>query len=604
MATLARLTVQLVADIAGFTAEMEKAQLTAVKAAEKIGKQWQQTGQDITNFGKNLTAGVTVPILAAGTAAVMAASDLEETKNKVSVVFGDMSTDVLAWGADSAMAFGLSQNAALQAAGTYGNLFVSMGMSTGSAADMSKGLVELAADLASFNNMDPTEVLDKLRSGITGQTEPLKALGVNMSATAISEKALAMGLADNVDALTDSAKAQAAYALIMEQTKTAQGDFARTSDGLANQQRILKAQLIDAAAALGNNLLPYVLQAVSYFNDLVTQFRVMSPETQQMVLIGLGLAAALGPVLIIVGQLVTAIGAIIPVVTAVAGVLSGPVLLVIGAVAAAVALLYMAWTNNWGGIQEKTQAAIAWIQGVIQTGLAIVQAFWQAHGAQIMTVVQAYWNILMSIVNGAMAVIQNIIRAFQAAMQGDWYAFGAYLRLAWDNLWRALGNVISASWEFIKTAITVLWTNIVTWFKSVNWKEVGNFIAQGIADGLKAGIQWIKDAALAAAQAALDAAKGFLGIQSPSKKMKQEVGYQMAAGVAEGWTGGLNTLMPATMPALSGSVRGVAPGSAGRSLGGVQIHINLQASGVVDEYETARRIGAAVGVILREKGLA
>ena len=662
MATLATLMVKLIADTQHFSTEMEKAQLSAVQTAEKIGKSWKHAGAQIIDAGQTMTAGVTLPILGAGVAAIKMASSLEETKNKASVVFGSMSSDVLAWSQTSATAMGMSQNTALSAAATYGNLFVSMGMGEQASANMSTSLVGLASDLASFNDMNPTEVLDKLRAGLTGESEPLKALGVNLNAAMVAAKAADMGLvemttdtlklkeaglsvtktqndfnkavawygpnsmqaaeaglklekaqralenasAGSAVALDAAAKAQATYALILEQTTTAQGDFARTSESLANQQRSMRAQLEDSAAMLGNNLLPYVVQAVQWFNNLLTQFRAMSPEMQQMVLIGLGIAAAIGPVLIIVGQLVTAIGAIIPIVTAVAGVLSGPVLLVIAGVAAAVALLYMAWTNNWGGIQQKTQAVIAFLQNLIQGGLAGIQAFWQAHGAQILTVINLYWNMIMSIVNTAMSVIQNIIRAVQAAINGDWYQFGASLRAAWDALWNGLGTIITASWAFLKSSLTILWNNITTWFKSVDWAQVGTNIVQGIANGIIAGISFIKNAATNAANAALEAAKGFLGIHSPSTRMEDEVGWQMAAGVAQGWSGGLETMMPATMPALtdaaSGAARNVSAPQGGR--GGMTININLQASGVVDEYETARRLGAAVGVILRERGLA
>lgn len=203
------------------------------------------------------------------------AGDLNETMSKVNVVFGDLGDEMMAWGKDSATAFGMSQNAALGAAGTYGNLFRAMGISTEASADMSQGLVELAADLASFNNMDPTEVLDKLRAGLSGETEPLKTLGVNLSAARVEAKALEMGLWDGTGAIDAAAKAQATYALVLEDTKLAQGDFARTSDGMANQQRILAATFEDSMARVGQAfvpvieaLLPQITSALVGFADM------------------------------------------------------------------------------------------------------------------------------------------------------------------------------------------------------------------------------------------------------------------------------------------------------------------------------------------------
>jgi phage-related protein len=186
------------------------------------------------------------------------ASDLNETASKVGVVFGSAAQTVLDFGKNAASSMGMSEQAALSAAGTYGNLLRALGMTEDKSADMSTSLVQLAGDLASFNNLDPTEVLEKLRSGLTGETEPLKSLGININDNLLKQKAFEMGLSDGKAQLDASTKAQAAYALIMEQTSLAQGDFARTSEGVANQQRILSATISDIKANIGTSLLPII----------------------------------------------------------------------------------------------------------------------------------------------------------------------------------------------------------------------------------------------------------------------------------------------------------------------------------------------------------
>jgi hypothetical protein len=209
--------------------------------------------------------------------AIGAASDLAETVSKVNVVFGDQADKILDLGKTSATALGMSENAALAAAGTYGNLFRAMGITEESSADMSVGLVKLAADLASFNNMDPTMVLDKLRAGLSGETEPLRSLGVNLNQATIEAKALELGLWSGSGAITAAAKAQASYALILEQTTLAQGDFARTSDGLANSQRVLEAELADLSAAIGKELLPIWLDLVRGVRDFLPVLKELIP---------------------------------------------------------------------------------------------------------------------------------------------------------------------------------------------------------------------------------------------------------------------------------------------------------------------------------------
>jgi phage-related protein len=190
--------------------------------------------------------------------AVTQASDLSESASKVNVVFGDAAGAVEGFAHTAALSMGISQQQALEATGTFGNLFRAMQIAPKTSADMSTGLVKLSGDLASFNNMDPTEVLQKLRSGLTGETEPLKDLGVNINQAALQQEALRLGLAKTTAEITPAAQAQAAYSLIMQQTTLAQGDFARTSGGLANQTRIMAAQFLDLKANVGAGLLPFI----------------------------------------------------------------------------------------------------------------------------------------------------------------------------------------------------------------------------------------------------------------------------------------------------------------------------------------------------------
>lgn len=206
-------------------------------------------------------------------ASVKAASDLAENQSKVNVVFGESADVINAWAKTSVKAFGATESEALGYAGTLGNLFDALGLTQKQQVDMSKGTVQLAADLASFNNLagGTEEALEKLRAGLVGEAEPLRSLGVNINAAAVEAKVLALGLADTKGEITDAMKVQARYALIMEQTTNAQGDFARTSGGLANQIRMLKGQLGNAAATIGTALIPRVTELAVKLNDAIAK---------------------------------------------------------------------------------------------------------------------------------------------------------------------------------------------------------------------------------------------------------------------------------------------------------------------------------------------
>jgi len=187
------------------------------------------------------------------------ASSLSESLSKVRIVFGESAAEIEDWAATAAKALGMSKGAALEAAGTFGNFLQAMGATTPEATKMSKSMVQLATDLGSFNNADPTEVLLALRSGLSGEAEPLRKFGVALSEAAVKAKLLELGIKPLGKEFTEQQKIQARYAIIMEQTSMAQGDFARTSGGLANQTKILQASFKDAADQLGTALLPGIV---------------------------------------------------------------------------------------------------------------------------------------------------------------------------------------------------------------------------------------------------------------------------------------------------------------------------------------------------------
>lgn len=187
---------------------------------------------------------------------VMAASRLEESMSKVGVVFGNTAAQVESFGRSSAANLGISSSAALEAAGTYGNLLQAFGVGQTQAKDMSLALVQLAADMASFNNTPIDQAITALRSGLSGETEPLKRFGVALTDARLRAEALNMGLvATTKEALGPAIKAQAAYSLIMKDTALAQGDFKRTSDGVANSLRIISASAENATAIIGEGLI-------------------------------------------------------------------------------------------------------------------------------------------------------------------------------------------------------------------------------------------------------------------------------------------------------------------------------------------------------------
>lgn len=203
-------------------------------------------------------------------ASIRAASDLNEEIDKSSVVFGQAATRVQDF-STAAASIGLAKAEALGAAGAFGNMFNTIGFAQDESADMSITMVQLAADMASFNNEDPTAMLDRLRSGLAGEAEPLRRFGVLLSEATIKEFAYRTGLVETGEALTEAQKVQARYGLILEQTAIQQGNYALTSESLANQQRTLRANLINTATTIGTALLPKLAEFTGRLSEFVTE---------------------------------------------------------------------------------------------------------------------------------------------------------------------------------------------------------------------------------------------------------------------------------------------------------------------------------------------
>lgn len=394
MATLATLTVRVIGDVSDLQKKMDSAEKTTSRAMGAM-----------KTAGVALTAAVTAPLVAFGVNAVNAASDLAESQNKVNVVFGESARVVTSFTNNAARSLGTSRQAALEAAGTFGNLFTSMGIGDDVSADMSTSLLTLAADLSSFNNIDPSEVFIKLRAGLVGEAEPLRTLGVNISAAAIELKAFELGLASTTDELTPAIKAQAAYALIMEQTTNAQGDFARTSEGFANQTRIMKAEFADLSATVGEMFLPYAMQLIEWVRSAVTWFQSLSAEKQKLIVIIAAVAAAIGPLLLIFSGLITAISTIGGAIVGLISFAFSPLGIVLILIAGLVFLLYQAWVNNWGGMRDtltalwegsikpKLMELWAWLKENIPLAIERLRQFWEN---VLKPGMERFWNWVVS----------------------------------------------------------------------------------------------------------------------------------------------------------------------------------------------------------------
>ena len=215
-------------------------------------------------------AGATAAVAAFAYSSIQKASDFNEAISKNTVVFGAISKEVENFAQTANRALGISETAALQAAGTFAMFGKSAGLAGQDLSNFSIELVTLAADLASFSNTSVDDAINALGSALRGEAEPLRKYNVLLDDATLKAAATELGIYSGSKALTAQQKVLAAQKVIFEQTSDAQGDFGKTSAGLAAQQKILGATLENIQTNLGQAFLPIFLKAVKFFNDEVT----------------------------------------------------------------------------------------------------------------------------------------------------------------------------------------------------------------------------------------------------------------------------------------------------------------------------------------------
>lgn len=407
----------------------------------------------------------TAAVVKFGKDSIAAASDLQEAGSKNLAVFEQLSGSVEKWAKGSADAFGISNAAALEAAGTYGNLFRAFGVGLPDAREMSTTLVELASDLASFNNTSVEDALQALQSGLSGETEPLKRYGVALNDMRLKEIAAAKGIYDGKGALDAKQKALAAYELIMQDTVLAQGDYQRNADGFANRTKTMSARVENLKASLGQALLPIVSKVVEVLSEGVlpvvlalTEAFSALPEGVQTGIVAFA-AVAGGAVL-----LSKAIGGLSSAFTLLA---ANPWVL---ALVAAVAIGYVIW-RNWDTITAGIAAAWDWVAEKAALVWGFVRDFlgevWNAIYTTVSTAatfvtetVVGAWNWISTTTSTVWNAIKTFFQtwwpALLAIFTGPIGLIVALIVRNWDTIWSKTQQVFAAVRGFLSGVLSTI----------------------------------------------------------------------------------------------------------------------------------------------------
>lgn len=431
---------------------------------DKLGKEAETSSGRLGKFGDTLGTVSTVAggFLAANVIAggfqqlnsyvgdsIQAASDLGESYNAVNKVFEGASEKIREFGKVSATEAGLSERAFNQLATPLGAMLKNAGLSLDDTADSTIALTQRAADMASVFNTSVEDALTAIQAGLRGEADPLEKFGVGLSAAKVEAKALADTGKTVAKELTEQEKATARIALIMEQTNSVAGDFADTSDQLANKQRILAARQEETAAAIGEKLLPVSLK--------ITEIKLKLAEL---------IAEKVVPALERMAAFVT--GTVVP------------------AFSTFVAFLADYVAPQFARFQEYYEDNVKPAFENIQTAFEAVIGFVVENWPLIERVVTPVMEQVQNVVTTAVGIIRELIEIVIDLISGDF-----------SGAWRNLGDLVGVIWrgiiETIENNIQLI-AGLATSIAAAGAK-LGEALFDGMRDALSAGGQFALDIA-------------------------------------------------------------------------------------------------------------
>lgn len=483
-------------ELSKFEKQLRETGLTA----EQVGKKLQDAGKKMTDMGKNLSMKVTAPIVAAGAASFKMAADLEDALGATDQIFKNAANSVKKWADELESYYGIAEGEALEYANMMGTMLVNIGgLTEEQAAKQAQTLIELAGDLTAMYGGTTADAVRALTGALKGNNTMLDNYGMAANDAMIKTKALEMGLYDGTGQMDLATKQAATLALIMEQTGAAQGQAAREAEGASGGMRAFATEIKNLATDIGEVLLPVITPLLASLGEIVKKFSELSPETQKIIVAIAGVAAAIGPLLVVLGAMSSGISAIIgilPVLGTAFTVLTGPIGLVVAAIAGLIGIGVLLY-KNWDEIKAK--AAEIW---------TAISNFFKETWGNIRQTAENIWN-----------GIKDFFKKW-----GDEILLIAAGPAGWAVL---LGRKIAENWDKIKAKAEDIWSNLKSWLDRT-WNDIET----------TAGRVWgnIKESILSPIRSAKDTVFGIIdSIKNAFANLKIEIPKPKLPHISVNW---------------------------------------------------------------------
>ena len=480
------------------------------------------------------------------------ASDLSEVQNVVDTTFRKSAAEVDKFAKSAATSYGMSELSAKRYAGTVGAMLKSMNIGEKDVTKMSTSIVGLAGDMASFYNLDHDVAFEKIRAGISGEAEPLKQLGINMSVVNLENFALSQGMKQSYKDMKPNEQAMLRYNFIMAATADAQGDFAKTSGGYANQQRILQLNMENMATAVGNKVIPMLTEGSIAINGMMSG--AMSIDK--------GLDALSDVITKSIDSVTKEIPKFLKVGSKIVNTVVGGILQ--NADSIITAAVDMVFTLVRGLTTEDN------IKNVINAAVTLITTVVSGLVNNIDVIINAAFTIVDSLVNSLIDE-KNLSKLIESALR-------LVIEIA-AGLIRNAPKMYEAAQKLVKGIFTGLWDNrhmaieaitkvgramldaIKSYFgikgnSSTVFAGLGKNLGQGLINGITNIKAWLVEKIKKLGSVVTNALKEVWDIHSPSKVTEGD-GENLAFGVGIGWEKGVKKILgkiKSTSKDLSGTI--------------------------------------------------
>lgn len=519
-------------------------------AAGSMGRAFEKVG-GLALAGAAIAGGAIAALAVTG---IKQAADLEQSVGAVNTVFKDSASQMHEYATGAAEAMGLSQNSYNELATVLGTQLKNGGTSIDQLAGKTNELIGLGADLASMFGGTTSDAVSALSSALKGERDPIERYGVSLKQAQIDAKAAELGFTKVGGALSNEANQAATLALIMEQTADAHGNFAKETDTLAGQQAILSAQWTNFTTSIGEAFLPILTSTLSVLTgSIMPALRdfggYIANSLKTFIDSGSGAIGSFGTTLKTIGEqaiplgrsLIDAISRFGSIVASVFNAIQPVISAAITGLAPHLENMRAAFSTMASAFMDAAHAVIDWLTPVIQNLAPIFQNIFSMIGA---------------VVTDAFNVLSSVFNAIKALFTGDWQGLWQSVKDIFNGIWQTIKDVFTAAVNHIKAVVTSFGSTISSIFSNT-WTSVKNAVSngintvvdtvrglpgraldalgnigsylwnagsdliQGFINGIKhmGGMLW--DAVTGIVKNAINGLKSFLGIQSPSRLMRQ-----------------------------------------------------------------------------------